>query len=68
MQFFDEWLAVLAAALQALLGGKTVDRPLDIEQGIDPFDGLQCHRRDRRSFAATFGVRGDIGQREELAA
>ena len=43
MQFLDERLAVLAAALQALLGGKTVDLPLDIEQGIYPFDGLQRH-------------------------
>ncbi len=36
MQFFDEWLAVLAAALQALLGAKAVNLPFDIEQGIDP--------------------------------
>ncbi len=68
MQIIDERLAVLTPALQALLGGKTVDHPFDIEQGIDPFDGLQCHWRDRRSFAATFGVRGDVGQHEELAA
>ena len=69
MQLFDEWLAVFAAALQTLLGAKTVDLPFDIEQGIDPFDGLQCHRRYRRSFAATFGVHGDVGTAtQELAA
>lgn len=68
MQFFDERLAIFAAVGQTLLGGKTVDLPFDIEQGIDPFDGLQRHRRDRRSLAATFGVRGNIGQNEELAA
>ncbi len=68
MQLFSEWLAVFAAALQTLLGGKTVDLSFDIEQGIDPFDGLQCHWRDLRSFAATFGVCGDVGQHEELAA
>lgn len=58
MQLFGERLAVFAAALQTLLGGKTVDLPFDIEQGIDPFDGLPCHWRDRRGFTATFGVRG----------
>lgn len=69
MQLFGEWLAVFAAALQTLLGAKTVDLPFDIEQGIDPFDGLQCHRRYRRSFAATFGVHGDVGTAtQELAA
>ncbi len=68
MQLFGEWQAVLAAALQTLLGGTTVDLQFEIEQGIDPFDGLQCHWRDRRSVAATFGVRGDVGQPEELAA
>jgi len=44
MQLFGEWLAVLAAALQALLGGKTIDLPFDIEQGVYPLDGLQRHR------------------------
>lgn len=68
MQLFDDCQAVLAATLHALIGGKTVDLPFDIEQGIDPFDGLQCHWRDRRSFVATFGVRADVGQHEELAA
>ncbi len=68
MQLFDDCQAVLAATLHALIGGKTVDLPFDFEQGIDPFDGLQCHWRDRRSFVATFGVRADVGQHEELAA
>lgn len=67
MQFFDKRLAVFAATLQTLFGAKTVDLPFDIEQGIYPFDGVQRHRRDRRGFAATFGIRGDIGQHEELA-
>ena len=68
MQFFDEWLAVVATADQALLGGKTVDLPFDVEQGVDPLDSLKRQRRDRRSLAATLGVRGNIGQHEELAA
>ncbi len=32
MQFFGEWLAIFAAALQALGGGKTVDLSFDIER------------------------------------
>lgn len=68
MKLIGEWLTVSAAALQALIGGKTVDLRFNIEQGIDPFDGLQCHWRDRRSFAATLGFRSDVGQYEELAA
>ena len=68
MQLFGEWLAVFAVALQTLLVGETVDLLFDINQGIEPFDGLQSHWRDRPSFAATFGVRGDVGQQEELTA
>lgn len=58
---------VLATTLQAWIGGKSVDLKLDVEQRIDPFDGLQRSRRDRRGAAAAFGIRGDVGQHEELA-
>ena len=64
MQFFDERLAVLATVLQSLLGGKTVCIAFDVEQGVDPFYHLQRYRRDRSSFAATFGVRGDVDQHD----
>lgn len=37
MQSFDDWLAVSAAALKALLGPKTVNLPFDVEHGIEPF-------------------------------
>ena len=62
MQTIDEWLALF----QALVGGKPVDFPLDIEQRIDPFDGLQRHGRDRRGFLSTFGIRRDVDEHEEF--
>src|SRR5690606_25177375 len=68
MQLFEEWLAFSSSVLQSLLGGKTVDLPLEVEQGIDTLNGLQRYGRDRRGFASTFGVRGEVGQHKELAA
>ncbi len=68
MQFFDEWLAVLAAALQALLADKAVDLPFDIEQASIRLTASSAIGEIGCGFAATFGVRGDVGQHEELAA
>ncbi|MCY1301405.1 hypothetical protein D9M70_510160 [compost metagenome] len=66
-QVADERQAVPASTLQALVGGKSVDLPLDVEQGIHPFDGFKCHRRDRRGVLSALGIHGDVGQHEELA-
>jgi queuine/archaeosine tRNA-ribosyltransferase len=68
VQVADKRQAVFAATLQAFGGGKAVDLALDVEQGIDPFDGLQCHRRDRHGTATAFGIRGNVSEHEELAA
>ncbi len=67
MQIIDERLAVLTPALQALVGGKPVDLPFDVEQTIDPFDRFQSHGRDRRGVPSTFGVCRNVGEHEELA-
>jgi hypothetical protein len=52
---------------QALLRTLTIDRPLEIEQRVDPLDRLQRQRRDRRRVFAAFGIGRDIGQDKELA-
>ncbi|WP_421581053.1 hypothetical protein [Shinella sp. M31] len=38
----------LAAEIAAKASAEPADLPLDIEQGVDPFDGFKRHRRDRR--------------------
>jgi hypothetical protein len=53
LQIINERQAFLAATFQALIGRKPVDLPLDIEQRVDPFDGLQCQWRDRRGVLDT---------------
>lgn len=67
LQIVDERQAFLVATSQALIGRKPVDLPLDIEQAVDPFDGFERHRRDRRGVLSTLGVCGNVGEHEELA-
>src|SRR5690606_17700411 len=39
--------ALSPTSFQTLIGGKTIDLSLDVEQGIDAFDRLERNRRDR---------------------
>lgn len=48
-QFTDDRLTVSAAALQTLIGRKPVYIPLDIEQGVDLFDGFERHSARQHS-------------------
>jgi hypothetical protein len=52
---------------QAFVRAPAVDRPLDVEQPIDPPHCLQRQRRDRRRPFAASGAGRDVGQDEELA-
>jgi hypothetical protein len=47
LQIVDERQALLVATFQAVVGHKPVYIPLDIEQGVDPFDCFERHKRDR---------------------
>lgn len=67
LQIIDERQAFLAATFQALIGRQPVDLALDIEQAVDPFDGFERHRRERRGVLSTLGVCGNVGEHEELA-
>ena len=54
--------------VMAGLGGQAGDHPLDLEDGVEAFDGFQCHGRDlRRDLLALAGLVLDVGQFEELA-
>ena len=59
--------AVLPTRGQAPLRALAVDRPLEVEQRVDPLDRLQRQRRDRRRVLAAFGIGRDISQDKELA-
>ena len=63
----DERQTVSPATLQAFIGDKPVDLPLDIEQDVDPLDGFERHRRDRRCVLSTLGVCRNVGEHEERA-
>jgi hypothetical protein len=58
---------VLLTRRQPLPRALAVDRPLDVEQRVDPLDRLQRQRRDRRRVLAAPGVGRDISQDKELA-
>jgi hypothetical protein len=58
-EFADERSAALPADGETLPGRRTA---LDLEERVDTGDGLECDRRDRRSFAATPGIGGDVGE------
>lgn len=58
--------AVLLSDVQAFLIWSAVNRSLDIEQGVDSFDGLERHGRDDHLLFAS-GLRFDIGKLEEFA-
>ena len=62
----SERRALLLADAQPLVHGKAVDATLDIEQGIDTPDRLQCDRRDHGGVLAAPGIGGDVRQLEEL--
>ncbi len=56
------------ARVQPFLGARAVDVALDIEVGVDTFDGLECHRRDRRRIFPAPCIGGDVGELKELAS
>jgi hypothetical protein len=67
----DERRAKFLADGLAPFGALSVDRPLDVEQGIDPADHFQRQRRDHcRRLALSFAtcVLGQIGHDEERAS
>ena len=70
LQVRDQRRAELLADRLALFGAVTVDRPLDLEQHVDPADRFQCQRRDHcRLLALGFATRvlGQISHDEEWA-
>ena len=70
MKISDQRRAQLAARRLASIGVEAVDRPLDLEQGVDTPDRLQRDRRqDERRLALRLPPRRrlDVGEDEELA-
>ena len=53
---------------ETVTGFGAVDGALEIEDGVDAPHRLQRDRRDRGCVLAATGVRGDVGELEELAA
>lgn len=43
LKMINERPAFLAATIQALIGRKRVDLPLDIKQAVDPLDSFERH-------------------------
>ena len=67
LQLVDDGLAAFLAHDQAGFDAEAVDLPLDIEQRVDAFDGLQGNRRDRCRVLSPTLIGGDVGKLEELA-
>src|SRR5262249_16374898 len=66
----NEWCAALLAHRQTLLGWRTIDGALDVEQDVDALHRFQRHRRDRlrcgaRGLAAYRRLK--VGELEEPA-
>ncbi len=71
LQVVEQRRAELAAHGQPLSGAVAVDRPLDLEQGVDGADHLQRDRRDdggRLAPGLAPGVLGEVGHDEERSA
>ena len=71
LQIGDERRAEFLADGLAPFGALSVDRPLDVEQGVDPADHFQRQGRDhcrRLALSLATGVLGQIGHDEERAS
>ena len=68
LEFSNQDRALLLTNTQTRIRVEAVDAPLNVKDGVDASDRLQCDRRDRRRSFAPARIGCDVGQFEELAS